>query len=780
MSAETKQKSKSNNQNTNRMVMYWEPNEKRIKESQLFRFIQWVDKKCHLDFEEKINNILEGTDSSGKISTDKLIQLEAIYEDLHKWSIENLNDFWSAVWDFVGVKASKGFKEVRQPKENTAMPRVRWFVGATANLAENLLDSVSNDNAIVFRSEDPDYPRKQLSYRELYEDVYYYWKGLKTFGVAKGDIVVGYVPNMLETVVAALGTVALGATWASCSPDFGVQGVVERFRQIKPKVLVAADGYFFKGRVFNCMERLKEIIKELDSLELLIIIPYIYRGNVIELKQFRCGISVVIFEEFGKEPRGKEDKQIIFEQVTFDHPCYIMFSSGTTGLPKCLVQGTGVLLNQMKEHQLHCDFKPNERLLYFTTCGWMMWNWQLASLASKVCIVLYDGSPLPPADPNLLFRILDEEKVNYFGTSARFLQAVEDAGVNPFSAVLEDKLQIVTTAAQKETKFNSSDIQKLRNFISSRTPASFSPRTFPADLSDLLEKSETFWVSYQHAVYWERECVPFYHLDAVLVTGSPSSPSNFAFVRDKVFPRTRYLSISGGTEINGCFGNGCILKRIFAPELQCRGLGMDVRVFNDQGESIIGQEGELVCCTPVPSMPLSLWGDNDFSRYTETYFSKFPGIWRHGDYAVMTERYTLDIKGRSDATMNPGGVRIGSAEFYHVLSTFPEVQDAVVVGQRWHGDERIIMFVQLKPEAQLSSELMQRIRSALRDKLSPRHVPAKILQVPEVPYTVNNKKVEIAVKRVIEGLDVPNKGAIQNPECLEYYHQLAVEELSDK
>jgi acyl-coenzyme A synthetase/AMP-(fatty) acid ligase len=429
----------------------------------------------------------------------------------------------------------------------------------------------------------------------------------------------------------------------------------------------------------------------------------------------------------------------------------------------------------MKEHQLHCDFKPKQRLLYFTTCGWMMWNWQLAALASGVSLVIYDGSPLPPQDPSLIFRILDEERVSFFGTSARFLQAVEEAGVKPFRDVLKERFKkldsmIHSSAAQQQAIW--------KQFVESSSPHTFSRRHIPSELEDVLKQDELLWLEYQRATFWPSECVPFYYLDAVLVTGSPSSPLNFAYVYNQVSPRARYLSISGGTEINGCFGNGCILKRIFAPELQCRGLGMDIRILNDKGQSVIGEEGELVCCTPIPSMPLYLWGDEDFKRYTETYFDKYPGIWRHGDFAAMTPRYSLIIKGRSDATMNPGGVRIGSAEIYHVASSFPELEDCVVVGQRWHGDERIVMFVKMKENSSLSNDLIERIRKALRERLSPRHVPAKILSVPEIPYTVNNKKVEIAVKRTIEGLDVPNKGAIQNPECLEYFRELAQRELA--
>ncbi|EME32193.1 Acetyl-coenzyme A synthetase 1 [Galdieria sulphuraria] len=759
------------------LVPFWTPSESRIKESQLYRFVQWIDRKYGLRLGKTISDTFQGTEERGGWKQEQYEKWEAIYEELHQWSIEHLDDFWSAVWDFMDVKASKRMEHIRLPRENSAMPRVRWFVGAKCNLAENLLRFRGSETALIFRSEDPNYPRVEWTFSQLYDKVFYFWKGLLSNGITKGDMIVGYVPNMLETAVAALGTIAMGATWASCSPDFGVQAVVERFGQIKPKVLVASDGYFFKGKVFNSIEKLKEIVKELKTLKLLIIIPYIHRENEASWKSANWGIPCHSFDEFGKLESSDSEKVIHFEQVSFDHPCYIMFSSGTTGLPKCLVQGTGVLLNQMKEHQLHCDFKPKQRLLYFTTCGWMMWNWQLAALASNICLVIYDGSPLPPQEPYLLFRILDEEQVTYFGTSARFLQAVEEAGVNPFRDTMKRRLKKMDSMIQSNTQLTSHQKAKWRHFLESCSPHTFQVGSFPRELEDLLEQDELLWLEYQRTTYWPSECIPFYYLDAILVTGSPSSPLNFAYVYNQISPRARYLSISGGTEINGCFGNGCILKRIFAPELQCRGLGMDIRIFNDQGQSVIGQEGELVCCTPVPSMPLYLWNDNEFKKYTETYFDKYPGIWRHGDFATMTERYSLNIKGRSDATMNPGGVRIGSAEIYHVVSSFAELEDCVVVGQHWHGDERIIMFVKLKENTILSEDLIQRIRQALREKLSPRHVPAKVLSVPEIPYTVNNKKVEIAVKRVIEGLDVPNKGAIQNPECLEYYRELAKREL---
>jgi acetoacetyl-CoA synthetase len=528
-----------------------------------------------------------------------------------------------------------------------------------------------------------------MTYAELYDEVARLARGLKACGVGPGDRVAGFLPNIPETVVAMLAATSLGAVWSSCSPDFGTRGVQDRFGQIKPKVLFVADGYFFKGKRFDSLARAAEITRELPSLEKVVVVPYTQpEPDLSGLK------NAVAYPAFQAPERGLP---IRFEQLPFEHPLYIMFTSGTTGLPKCMVQSAGgVLLNHLKELILHTDLKREDTIFYFTTCGWMMWNWLASSLALGATIVLYDGNPFHP-DPGVLWQMAQDEKITVFGTSAGYIAALMNSGFRPGQA---------------------------------------------CDLAPLK---------------------------AILSTGSPLSEEGFAFVYREVKADLQLASISGGSDINGCFALGNPIGPVYAGELQCRGLGMKVEAFDTEGLPVIGRQGELVCTKPAPSMPIYFWDDPGFQKYRAAYFSVYPGVWRHGDYILINGRGGVVIYGRSDATLNPGGVRIGTAEIYRLVETIAGIEDSVVVGQNWKGDVRIILFLKMEPGAALTEELRERIKATIRRNASPRHVPAKIVAVPDIPYTLNMKKVELSVKRAIEGQAVENRDALKNPEALDFY-----------
>ena len=641
--------------------LLWKPSEERKENSNMYRFMQTVNSKYGQNF------------------TD--------YDGLYQWSVDNIGDFWAAMWDFAQIKASKKYDEVIDDPEK--MPGAKWFEGSLLNFAENLLRFRNDNTALIFRGEDS--VRRTLTYNELYDEVSKVAASLKKLDIKPGDRIVGFIPNMPEAIIAMLAATSLGATWSSCSPDFGIKGVLDRFGQTEPRVLFTADGYFFKGKTIDSLDRIAGIIKELPSIEKIVVVPY-------TKEQPDCSNlpNAVLYDDF----KAKKAEEIEFVQLPFSHPVYIMYSSGTTGLPKCMVQSAGgVLINQMKELLLHTDLKEKETIFYFTTCGWMMWNWLTTSLSVGATLVLYDGNPFHPG-PDALWKMAEEEKIDIFGTSAGYIAALKGAGVKPGKAF---------------------DLSSMKSLLS---------------------------------------------------TGSPLSKEDFEFIYDEIKGDLQLSSISGGSDLNGCFALGNPMGGVYSGELQCRGLGMKVFAYDDNGKPVIGQQGELVCTAAFPSMPIYFWNDEDRARYMSAYFEIFPGIWAHGDFIEITERGGVIIYGRSDATLNPGGVRIGTAEIYRRIEQLKEIDDSVVVGQRWNNDVRVILFVKMAKGCNLNEDLINQIKKDIRLNASPRHVPAKIIAVPDIPYTLNMKKVELAVKKVIHGQEVKNKDALKNPEALDFFSDL--------
>ncbi|CAB1059085.1 Acetoacetyl-CoA synthetase (EC [Olavius sp. associated proteobacterium Delta 1] len=647
--------------------LLWKPSEERIKNTNMYRFMGMVNERYQQDFNE--------------------------FGPLYEWSIENIAQFWSTMWDFAGIIASKPYEQVID--DIGKMPGAVWFCGARLNFAENLLRYRDDRVALIFKGEGLESTR--MTYAELYDEVARLARALKDVGVETGDRVVGFMPNMPAAMIAMLAASSIGATWSSCSPDFGIKGVLDRFGQIKPKVLFTANGYFFKGKKLDSLERIANIIKELPSIEKVVVVPY------SESEPDISALANAVHYEAFKSSQSNLD--IEFEQLPFEHPLYIMYSSGTTGLPKCMVQSAGgILIHHLKELMLHTDLKREDTIFYFSTCGWMMWNWLTSSLAVGASLVLFDGNPFHP-HPGALWEMAQDEKITVFGTSAGYIAALMNAAVKPGKTY---------------------DLTPLR---------------------------------------------------AVLSTGSPLSIEGFEFIYDEVKADLQLASIAGGTDLNGCFALGNPMGPVYAGELQCRGLAMDVRAFDDKQNELINEEGELVCCKPFPSMPIYFWDDPDGSKYHSAYFDVYDNIWRHGDFVTVTERGGVVMLGRSDATLNPGGVRIGTAEIYRQVEQMDEIDDSVVIGQNWENDIRVILFVQLAAGQELTDELKNRIKQTIRINASPRHVPAKIVSVPAVPYTLNMKKVELAVKKVVQGQPVLNKDALSNPEALDYYADL--EELQE-
>jgi acetoacetyl-CoA synthetase len=642
--------------------LLWRPSEERKKCTEMYHFMQHVNARHGKHF--------------------------ATYDDLYQWSIEDSPAFWAALWDYGNVIHSQPYEQVVDDVHK--MPGADWFGGAKLNFAENLLRYRDDHIALSFHGEG--LPTVSITYAQLYDQVARLAKSLRDMEIEPGDRVAGFMPNMSETVVAMLAASSIGAIWSSCSPDFGIKGVLDRFGQIEPRVLFTANGYSYNGKRYDSLGRITEILKELPSIEKVIVVPY------TEASPDLSGVSNgVLYQDF----LAPEAEELKFEQMPANHPLYIMYSSGTTGVPKCIVHGAvGTLMQHIKELKLHTDVKREDTIFYFTTCGWMMWNWLVSSLALGARVLLYDGNPFYP-DASALWQMAEEEQITIFGTSASYLAALEKAEVKP------------------------------------------------------------------------RESFDLTPLKAVLSTGSPLSVESFQFVYRDIKEDLCLSSISGGTDIISCFALGNPMGPVYAGELQVRGLGMKVEAYDEEGQSVVEDQGELVCTLAAPSMPIYFWNDPDQQKYHDAYFDVYPGIWRHGDWIEITEHGGLIIYGRSDATLKPSGVRIGTAEIYRQVELIPEVMDSLVVGQDWDNDVRIVLFLKLREGVQLTDELVKRIKTTIRQNATPRHVPAKVIAVDDIPYTISGKKVELAVRKAIHGQEVKNRDALANPEALDLYLDLA-------
>jgi len=610
----------------------------------------------------------------------------ASYDELHHWSISDLEGFWQAVCDYNDVRFDNvADKVLDQPGDMTT---AKWFVGGELNFAEHLLRFTGAGPAIIFCGENG--ARRELSFDGLRQRVADTAAGLRNAGVVKGDRVAGFLPNCPEAIVAMLATSSIGATWSSCSPDFGINGVVDRFGQIEPKVLFCADGYFYNGKTIDCLEPVAGISARIESIRTIVLIPF--TGADVVAAELSNAVLWTDFLVDGSE--------LQFEPLPFDHPLYIMYSSGTTGVPKCIVHGAGgTLVQHLKELRLHCDISESDRLFYFTTCGWMMWNWLVSGLASGATLILFDGSPFFD-NGRVLWSMAEAEKVTVFGTSAKYLAALEKAAVRP------------------------------------------------------------------------REEFDLAALRTVLSTGSPLAPASFDYVYDAIGSDLQLSSIAGGTDIIACFIAGNPILPVRRGELQCLALGMAVEIYDDDGKSLLEENGELVCTRAFPSMPVGFWNDPDNSKYHAAYFEHFPGVWAHGDYAEILSSGGVVIHGRSDAVLNPGGVRIGTAEIYRQVEKLDDVIESIAIGQDWDDDVRVVLFVVLRDELTLDDDLCVRIRSVIRDNTTPRHVPAKIVQVAEIPRTISGKIVELAVRSTVHGEAIKNTDALLNPEALENFRNL--------
>ncbi len=603
---------------------------------------------------------------------------KADYAALHRWSVEQSAEFWNRVWDFCEVRGEKGARTVVDAER---MPGAKWFPDGRLNYAQNLLGGRDGE-AMVFWGEDR--IRRRLSHEQLRRLVSRMAQALADAGVKKGDRVAGYLPNVPEATAALLATASLGAVWSSCSPDFGVQGVLDRFGQIEPKILFCADGYLYGGKEFDCQEKVAQVLEKLPSVEECIVVDYL-------------GAPVTVGTSLYEFLDPFDAQELRFEPVEFNHPLYILYSSGTTGVPKCIVHGTGgSLLQHLKEHRLHSDIKPGDRLFYFTTLGWMMWNWLVSGLASGATLLLYDGSPFIGRG-KVIFDFAEAEGMTHLGTSAKFIDAIAKEGLKP-----------------RDTH----RLEKLR---------------------------------------------------AILSTGSPLGPEGFDYVYQNVKQDVCLSSISGGTDIVSCFVLGNPVGPVWRGEIQAKGLGMAVEVFDESGKPIRREKGELVCTRPFPSMPVGFWNDPDGAKYRAAYFDKYPNVWRHGDWCEETEHGGLVIYGRSDAVLNPGGVRIGTAEIYRQVEQLDTVVESLVIGQDWNGDVRVVLFVKLKEGLVLDENLVSAIKRRIRENTTPRHVPAKILQVADIPRTKSGKIVELAVREVVHGRPVKNLEALANPDALEHF-----------
>jgi acetoacetyl-CoA synthetase len=643
------------------MEPIWSPSPERIARAKLTRFMRFVRERYQAPVPD--------------------------YPALQRWSIEFPENFWSALWDFCEIRAQTRATQILE--DGNRMPGARWFIDARFNYAENLLRRDGDTPAIIFLNERGQ--RRQLSWSELRQQTARVAGGLRAAGVQPGDRVAGYLPNIPETVIAMLAATSLGAVWSSCSADFGLSGVLDRFGQITPKVLFAADGYPYAGKTIDCMATVREVKQKIPSIERVVLVPYLSERPALDTID-----SAVAFADFGSPAA-----ELAFAQLPFDHPAFILYSSGTTGVPKCIVHaGGGALLQQLKEHTLHSDMGPDDRYFYYTTCGWVMWNALASGLATGATIVLFDGAPLLP-DPRVLWRMAHDERITIFGTSPRFLVACEQAGIRP----------------RREFELGA-----LRTIIS---------------------------------------------------TGAPLNPSSYRYVYREVKPDVLLASITGGTDLMACFGGGCPIQSVYEGEIQALSLGMKTEIYDDDGQPLHDQQGELVCTAPFPSVPIGFWGDTEGSRFHATYFARYPNVWWHGDLATITARGGLVVHGRSDAVLNPGGVRIGTAEIYRQVEKIEEVAESIAIAQQWQGDVRVVLFVRLRDAAVLDDTLRDKIRTTIRGNTTPRHVPARIVQAPDLPRTINGKLVELAVRDTVHGRPVKNLDALANPQALDYFKDLS-------
>ena len=645
---------------TNKIL--WNPSPELIQNSHISKFINQVNHEFKIDIKS--------------------------YSDLHQWSVSNLEDFWQKVLSYSNIVYEGEYDFVVDDK--TKMPGAEWFKGINLNYAENLLKFKSDKLAIESYNEDGS--KISLTYKELHSRVAALSSYLKSIGIKKGDRVAAVMPNIPETVIMMLASSSLGAIWTSCSPDFGVNAILDRFQQVEPKVFLVSDGYLFKGKYFSINDKTEKIISKLDSVEKIVGVSYINKFN--------------LSSNYGKTINWDEilelnkSNSIDFERLPFNHPLYIMYSSGTTGKPKSIVHSSVVtLIQHYKELALHVNLKVDEKIFYYTTCGWMMWNWLVSSLFTGNTIVLYDGNPFYPS-PNHLLKIADNSKINVFGTSAKYIDSLEKNNISP------------------------------------------------------------------------RKIGDFCGLRAILSTGSPLLDNNFDFIYNEWKTDVQLSSISGGTDIISCFALGCPILPVYKNELQCIGLGMDVRSFSKEGDSVYNEKGELVCCKPFPSMPIYFWKDEEGLKYSKAYFKKFKNIWTHGDYILINKKGGVIIYGRSDSTLNPGGVRIGTSEIYKVVERVNGIIDSVAIGMMIDGDEKIVLFVKIN--SNLDDELIKEIKIKLKKKCSPRHIPYKIIQVEDIPYTLNGKKVEVAIKETLNGEQVLNQESIINPESLKFFKKISI------